>query len=195
MSKPCILAIFGKSAAGKDTAKWLLRQYPSIEPILQWTTRPKRENEKQDVDYHFCSVEEFTNEMLSPESMIEAAQYNNWFYGTPAKSLKPNVINLGIFGEKALKCLTEEQNDYNINFLEIVTPDKIRLQRSLNRETNVDCHEICRRFLADEKDWDKIDVTIRPEMLYTYTIDGTDLNDPVQFTDILLDIKARQRLD
>lgn len=189
MNKPCILAIFGKSAAGKDTAKWYLQQYPNVQSILQWTTRPKRENEIQDKDYHFCTIEEFTEEMLSSTSMLEAAQYNKWFYGTPMKSLKNNVINVGIFAKRSLQCLIEQQEDYNIFFLEIVTPDKIRLQRSLNREVNVDCHEICRRFFSDEQDWITIKECYRPEMKFLYTIDGEHINSPTIFFNIIKDIK------
>ena len=38
----------------------------------------------------------------------------------------------------------------------IYATDKMRLLRSLSREKNPNCHEICRRFLADEKDFDDI---------------------------------------
>ena len=189
MNKPCILAIFGKSAAGKDTAKWYLNQYPSVKSILQWTTRPKRENEVQDKDYHFCTVEDFTKEMLSPKSMIEAAQYNNWFYGTPAKSINSNAINMGIFGKEALKCLIEEQNNYNIYFLEIVASDKTRLQRSLAREKNPNCHEICRRFLSDEQDWKEIDGIIRPEMEVMMQMDGENIESIYPFQNVIDKIK------
>ena len=36
------------------------------------------------------------------------------------------------------------------------TKDKIRLLRSLNREENPDCDEICRRFQTDKKDFSLI---------------------------------------
>ena len=96
--------------------------------------------------------------------MIEAAQYNNWFYGTPESELYNDYINIGIYGKPALKCLIEEQDKYNIFFLEVVASDKERLKRSLEREKNPDCKEICRRFLSDKKDMSEIDAIYVPEM-------------------------------
>ena len=40
--------------------------------------------------------------------------------------------------------------------VEVLASDKIRLIRSLNREKNPDCEEICRRFFTDKKDFDNI---------------------------------------
>lgn len=96
--------------------------------------------------------------------MIEAAQYNSWFYGTPESELYNDYINIGIYGKPALKCLIEEQDKYNIFFLKVVASDKERLKRSLEREKNPDCEEICRRFLSDKKDMDKISAVYVPEM-------------------------------
>lgn len=121
--------------------------------------------------------------------MIEAAQYNDWFYGTPHSALVPDAINLGIFGKKSLSCLIDEQDNYNIYFLEIVTSDKERLQRSLKREREPNCHEICRRFLADEKDWQEIDGIIRPEMEIVKQISGEDLSYPEQVAGVIESIK------
>jgi hypothetical protein len=44
-----------------------------------------------------------------------------------------------------------------------LAPDKIRLLRSLNREENPDCAEICRRYFTDAEDfadieWDYIPI-------------------------------------
>jgi len=163
-SKPVVLAIFGKSAAGKDTLKDMLRNYPTFHIMRQWTTRPMRDNEKQDAEYHFCSVEEFTKQLLSPESMLEAAKYREWYYGTPTSEIMPGKINVGIFGPKVLDCLIEEQRNYNIFFVEIQTPDRERLLRSLRRSTTVDCSEICRRFLADEKDFKEFYLKLTDEI-------------------------------
>lgn len=40
-----------------------------------------------------------------------------------------------------------------MHIFSIYQPSKIRLLNQLNRENNPDCSEICRRFLADEKDF------------------------------------------
>ena len=123
-----------------------------------------RDYETQGNPYHFCTVNEFTDKLLSGD-MIEAAKYNDWFYGTPESELYEGYINIGIYGESALKCLIEEQDKYNIFFLEVVAPDKERLLRSLQREKSPNgCAEICRRFISDQKDMEKISVIYEPEM-------------------------------
>jgi guanylate kinase len=52
----------------------------------------------------------------------------------------------------------EKQKDNLLVFPVYVEAEpKIRLTRALRREENPDCHEICRRFLADEKDFENLD--------------------------------------
>ena len=58
-----IIAIMGKAGSGKDTLlKALLKepQFKDAAPIISCTTRPIRENERDGVDYHYITVEQFT---------------------------------------------------------------------------------------------------------------------------------------
>ena len=70
--KKCLVAIYGGSAAGTDTVAGLFTLYPKYKRVRQWSTRPMRDYESQGNPYHFCTVEEFTEKMLSGD-MIEAA--------------------------------------------------------------------------------------------------------------------------
>lgn len=82
MNKIKIIALFGESASGKDTIqKWVATNY-DVNSIISCTTRPKRENERNEVDYHFLSVDDFTKTLLKGE-MLEATDFRGWFYGTP----------------------------------------------------------------------------------------------------------------
>ena len=42
-----VVAIFGKAGSGKDTVLKLLSEYPRYKPIISYTSRPKRENERE----------------------------------------------------------------------------------------------------------------------------------------------------
>lgn len=150
-----ILALFGKSGAGKDTIqKWLTTNY-NMNGIISCTTRPPRDYEKNGIHYHFLSNEEFAQKVLNM-SMLEATVFNDWCYGTPIESLKENKINVGVFNIQGIECLLQ---DSRLEVLPVYIQcfDKIRLLRCLKRENIVDCHEVCRRFLIDEKDFENIE--------------------------------------
>ena len=89
-------------------------------------------------------------------NMLEANEFNKWFYGTNIADLKKDSINIGAFDVEAVSNLMED-NRLEVIPIYIQTSDKIRLIRQLNRETNPNCTEICRRYLSDTEDYEDID--------------------------------------
>ena len=77
-----VVALMGKAGAGKDR---LLAEIIKIaEPtwfkkIVNCTTRPIREHEVDGINYYYLTHEQFTEKVLNGD-MIEAAEFNNWFY-------------------------------------------------------------------------------------------------------------------
>lgn len=156
MDKYIIVALYGKSGAGKDSIQKLLTQrHPGLHPIISMTTRPIREGEKDGVDYHFTDIVEFTKKVLSGD-MLEATCFRDWFYGTPIESLDINKVNIGVFNIAGIEALKQDPR-VAVYPAFVDAPDKVRLLRSLNREENPDCAEICRRFATDEHDFANID--------------------------------------
>ena len=155
MEKIKILALFGKSGSGKDTIqKWMVSTLPNTKGIISCTTRPKRDYEIDGIDYHFLLPTEFAKKVLDG-TMLEATSFNDWFYGTPIDELDKNYINVGVFNIQGIECLL---GDSRLDVLPVMVEvgDVIRLKRSLSRENNPNCKEICRRFLTDEKDFSEI---------------------------------------
>ena len=78
-----IIALFGPSGAGKDTVmNWVLKKYQKeLHKIINCTTRPKREYEKDGKDYFFLTDGEFATDVIN-NKMLEATAFNNWAYGT-----------------------------------------------------------------------------------------------------------------
>ena len=157
MEKIKILALFGKSASGKDSIqKWITTNYPQLtNKIVSCTTRPPRSGEQDGVDYFFLSDEEFAKKVLDG-SMLEATSFREWFYGTALDQLDPDKINVGVFNITGVECILDDPR-LDVVPVWIHASDRTRLRRSLDREDNPDCKEICRRFLADEKDFDEMD--------------------------------------
>ena len=182
MDKIKVIALFGKSASGKDTLqKMLVKNYPNTKGIVSCTTRPPREGEKDGVDYNFLSVEEFTKKVLDG-TMLEATSFRDWFYGTPLESLDPSVINVGVFNIAGLEAILEDTR-LDVYPVYVWADGKTRLLRSLWRESRPNCEEICRRYLADEKDFSELDEDFEYAFLNNSTpVTNTSLDTELQMT-------------
>ena len=156
LKKYKIIALFGKSGAGKDAIqKWLVSNLPNANRIVSCTTRPPRDNEINGIDYYFITPDKFTQKVIDG-TMLEATEFNGWFYGTTLNSLEQDKINIGVFNPCAIECILQDSR-LNVFPLFVVADDRERLIRSLYREQYPDYKEICRRFLTDEKDFADID--------------------------------------
>ena len=150
MEKYKVVAILGKSAAGKDTIQnWLVNTDANIKKIVSCTTRPKRDYEEDGKDYYFISVEEFTYKLLEG-SMLEAVSFKDNFYGSCLSELDKNKINIAVFELNGIYALLEDPR-IDLMCIYIDVDDKVRLLRALKREQNPDCLKICERFLEENK--------------------------------------------
>jgi guanylate kinase len=177
MEKYKILAIMGKSGAGKDTLLKALLQTPKFQniavPIISCTTRPIRENEQNGVDYHFISVEEFTDLILNGQ-MLEATEFNNWHYGTALSNLSQEKLNIGVFNPEGVGLLRDNP-EVNLSLIYIEANDKDRLLRQLNREKHPDVHEIIRRYSTDEFDFREEEIDFLEPDCFITNNDGANI--------------------
>ena len=158
-----IFCLMGKSSTGKDTIYKMLLENEELglKRIVPYTTRPIRVGETEGVEYHFTDEEGY-QALEKAGKIIEARAYNTvhgiWRYFTVADdsvdltedsycvigTLEAYVQLRDYFGaEKVLPVLVE-------------VDDGERLARALNRERNQSepkYEEMCRRFLADAKDF------------------------------------------
>lgn len=158
-----IYCLMGKSASGKDTIyKMLLSEKQlGLKKIVPYTTRPIREKERDGVQYYFTD-EEGLKRMQDEGKVIELRSYNTihgvWHYFTA----DDHQIDLDggdyivIGTPEAYLKLREYFGKDNICPIYIELDDGIRLERALRRERtqeNPKYEEMCRRFLADSKDF------------------------------------------
>ena len=154
MKKIRLIALFGPAGAGKDfiLERWAGRG--DLHVVVNHSTRPQRENEREGEPYYFISDDRY-EEMADNKEFIQTTVFNNWHYGTAFSELKENKVNIGVFNIAAIEqLLTDDRID--VLPVAITAKDKTRLIRQLNREHTPDCSEICRRFLADKKDYEVI---------------------------------------
>lgn len=152
-----IIALIGEAGSGKDTImQGILKRCPTqFHEIISCTTRPIREGEKNGVNYHFLTPDDFTNKVKNNE-MLEYTIFNNWFYGTSYDSLQPNTINIGVFNPAGIRSL-HQFDDIDLIVYKITCSDKTRMLRQLNREEHPNVDEIVRRYKTDQEDFSTLD--------------------------------------
>lgn len=158
-----IYYIMGKSATGKDTIyKELLRLRPELKTIVPYTTRPIREGETEGVEYFFTSAEGLDH-LKKSGKIIELRTYETvmgpWSYFTADDGqfdLHGGVsyLMIGTLESYEKMCLYFGRDALVPIYIEV--PDGLRLKRAVERENeqkNPNYREVCRRYLADEKDF------------------------------------------
>lgn len=156
-----IIVIMGKSASGKDTIFKYLKEKMDLKTIITYTTRPIREGERNKEDYYFVTEKEFYY-FQKEKKILEYRYYHTiygiWYYFTvddgQINLKKDNYIIIG-----TLEAYEQIKNYYGkdkVMPIYIEVEDGIRLERALYREKiqkYPKYAEMCRRFLADEKDF------------------------------------------
>ena len=152
MKKYKIIALIGQSGCGKDTLlKMILENNNDIHSIISYTTRPRRDNEIEGINYYFITPEQFAQKAINNE-LVEMATFNDWFYGTDYECLRSDIINIGVFDPSRVEfLLSDPQIDVTIFYIK--ASDKQRLLRQLNREDEPNVDEIVRRYGTDKKDF------------------------------------------
>ena len=160
MSK--IFCLMGKSSSGKDTIFSVLKQSELLKPIVIYTTRPKRDNEEQGREYFFIDEEKLKEYKLN-NKVIEQRVYHTvngpWYYATIDDGQFDSDDNyIMIVTLEAYANLVKYFGQEQVVPIYIDVEDGVRLERALKREqeqSKPNYDELCRRFLADNKDFSK----------------------------------------
>ena len=158
-----IYYLLGKSATGKDTLyKEILKRRPKLRTVTMYTTRPIREGETDGVEYFFTGREELERQLASGK-VIESRTYQTiagpWTYYTVDDGQfdvadDESCLMIGTLESYEKMCAYFEAGKMVPVYIEV--PDGILLLRAVKREENQkkpNYREVCRRYLADEKDF------------------------------------------
>lgn len=151
--RPIVLAICGKSAAGKDTlaqflTNYLLNKGVPAHNIVSITTRPRRVKESDGKDYYFTTKVNFQN-LINENALVEFTTFRGWYYGIPKHEIRSDKINVGVFNPEGLQNLFRQKYKYNIIPIYLEEPLGIRMRRSVDREGRFKFEFIRRAFV----DW------------------------------------------
>ncbi|MBE5925436.1 MAG: guanylate kinase [Lachnospiraceae bacterium] len=158
-----IYFVMGKSSSGKDTIykKLMSDKELGFETLVGYTTRPMRQGEENGKEYFFVSEEEMKN-MDADGKVIESRCYHtiygDWFYFT-ADDGQVSLDDKDYLLIGTLESYAKVRAYYGEEIVKpiyIEVEDGERLIRAINREKQQDTpkyEEMCRRFLADCKDF------------------------------------------
>lgn len=83
------MILIGKTCAGKDLIAKNLAIKHGFQRVVTYTTRPRRNGEKEGIDYHFITEDEFL-EKINEGFFAEYRSYNasggKWYYGSSIES-------------------------------------------------------------------------------------------------------------
>ena len=158
-----IFCVMGKSSSGKDTiyTRLLRNNKLELKQIIPYTTRPIRDGEQHGREYYFCN-EEDVQRFEQEGRIVELREYDTiygiWKYFT----LDDDNIDLEHYSylligtlESYIK-IRKYFGEHKVIPIYIEVEDGDRLLRAIAREKVQDIpkyEEMCRRFLADAKDF------------------------------------------
>lgn len=173
-----ILIISGPSGSGKSTlCKKMFEEYPSMEFSVSCTTRSPRGEEKNGVDYHFLSREEFEKH-IAQDDFLEYALVHGNYYGTLRSQVLARtdrgidvVLDIDVQGAMILKkkFASDPEIGPRLETLFIAPPSYTELEKRL-RGRKTDAEESIVKRLANAKG----------EMAYWKEYDYTVINDDLE---------------
>ena len=150
--KGALFVVTGASGSGKTTlVKKALSTIPSIEFSVSATTRPIRHNEKDGVDYHFLSNEQFQSKIQEGAFLEWAEVYGN-YYGTLKQPVEEALqkglsilLDIDIKGAQQVK-----ENAPTCTSIFILPPNFDTLESRL-RARNTDTEQTIQKRMAESK--------------------------------------------
>ena len=154
--------IMGKSATGKDTIYRELHERFGFQPLILYTTRPMRQNEENGREYFFIDRETL-HKMYAKDQILESRSYETvhgiWTYCTARNFDLDSESRFGVGTIDSYLSIREKLGAENIVPIYIEVDDRTRLLRAIERESREpqpNYEELCRRFLADAKDFSEM---------------------------------------
>jgi len=153
--------LIGKSGSGKDTIyKEILKEADKhLVPLIPYTTRPRRADEIEGLNYHFVTEEQLAC-FQQQGRVMECRQYHTvqgiWSYFTLQFDLEKDSDYILITTLEGVDNIVRQYGAEIVHVVYLYIDDKERLLRCIQRESQQsgpNYAEVCRRFLADQQDF------------------------------------------
>jgi guanylate kinase len=179
--KALLIVISSPSGAGKTTVcQRILKKNPEYLYSISYTTRKKRESEKDGEDYRFSSFKKFT-EKIEKKELVEWAEVYGNYYGTSKKIIgkaqkegKVLLMVLDIQGGMAIKRKYAESV-----LIFILPPNMKELERRLKRRATDKGKDLKKRM-------DNVFKEISFLPYYDYVVVNKSLQDTIKIVDQII---------
>ena len=182
-----LVVISGPSGAGKTSVCRALKQSPEVEFSVSATTRAMRDGERDGVDYHFLSREDFQRR-LGENQFLEWATYNGNLYGTPRWPMdqalaqgRTFLVEIEVKGTRQLR----ERGQEGL-YVFIAPPSIAELRRRLQLRGSNDAVEIEQRVRIAEDELAAARETVAGRPLYDVILENRDLDQTIGAVQALL---------
>lgn len=176
MSEKGTLMVFsGPAGTGKDTVLecFAAKKMKGVWKSVSYTTRQPRENEKDGVDYHFITREEFER-LIKDGAMLEYAKYGLNYYGTPKAPVDEHlkngdtvILKIEVQGARQIKALYPDAVG-----VFVLPPSLEVLEKRLRGRGSETDDDVIRRLSIAKKE-------LEYSVNYEYRIVNDDLDDAV----------------
>lgn len=181
-----IFVITGPSGCGKSTlVNRVLADVRDIQFSVSYTTRKKRDSEKEGKDYYFISEAEF-EQMIKEEKLAEWAVVHSSYYGTPRKEIEKKgaqgdlLLNIDVQGAQQMM-----ERFKKAIFIFVVPPSFQELEKRLKKRGDESPGSIKKRLEAAKKE-------IRHYPQFDYIVINDELDDAArELKSIILSTRCR----
>ncbi len=185
-----LIIISGTTCAGKGTViKKILERHNDIVLSISYTSRAKRENEKDGVDYYFVTKEEFKRKIDNDEFLEYAMVHYNDYYGTPKSEIikqlekgKDVILEIDVEGAKQIK---EKFPETILIF--IMAPSMEEVKKRIKMRGDENHEQMIKRFRSAYKEINQVNN-------YNYVVVNDDLNTAVSKVEAIL-VSEKLRVD
>jgi guanylate kinase len=182
-----LVVISGPSGAGKTSVCRALKQRPDVEFSVSATTRPMRAGERDGVDYHFLSRDDFQRR-LAENQFLEWATYAGNLYGTPRWPMdqalargRTFLVEIEVKGTRQLR----ERGIPGL-YVFIAPPSLDELRARLRRRGSNAVDEIEQRVRIAEDEIAASRELVAGAPLYDHVVENVDLDATIRTVERLL---------
>ncbi|MBM4061942.1 MAG: guanylate kinase [Planctomycetes bacterium] len=182
-----LVVISGPSGAGKTSVCRALKRRPDVEFSVSATTRQLRAGERDGVDYHFLTREDFQRRAAANQ-FLEWASYNGNLYGTPRWPMDQALARGRVFLLEIEVAGTRQLRERGVPglYVFIAPPSLAELRCRLEKRGSNGAAEIDQRLRIAEAEMAAARELVAGAPLYDVTVTNRDLDATIREVERLI---------